>query len=112
MKREAKELKPGHTLNKGVILSRVQSVCKYFFFPISEFSYYVLRFLNHIFLSLTFPISLSDFYLTRLTWLTHTSLLPSNWDLDELFALAVELGQVYMANKKFPIFLNAEKGNG
>ena len=63
-------------------------------------------------MSLTFPISLSDFYLTRLTWLTHTSLLPSNWDLDELFALAVELGQVYMANKKFPIFLNAEKGNG
>ena len=31
------------------------------FFPISKFSYFVIRFLNHIFLSLTFPISLSDF---------------------------------------------------
>ena len=45
--------------------------------------------------------------LTRLTWLTHTSLLPSNWDLDKIFALAVELGQVHMANKNFPIFLHA-----
>ena len=47
--------------------------------------------------------------LTRLTWLTHTSLLPSNWELDEIFALAVELGQVHMANKNFPIFLHAGK---
>ena len=31
-------------------------------FPISEFSYFVIRSLNHIFLSLTFLISLSDFY--------------------------------------------------
>ena len=37
------------------------------FFPISEFSYFVLRFSNHIFLSLTFPISLSDFTIELLT---------------------------------------------
>ena len=30
-------------------------------FPISEFSYFIIGFLNHIFLSLTFLISLSDF---------------------------------------------------
>ena len=30
---------------------------------ICKFSYFVIRFLNQIFLSLTFPISLSDFYL-------------------------------------------------
>ena len=37
------------------------------FFPISEFSYFVIRFLNHIFLSLTFPISLSDFTIELLS---------------------------------------------
>ena len=31
------------------------------FFPISEFSYFLMRFFNHIFLPLIFPISLSDF---------------------------------------------------
>ena len=36
------------------------------FFPISEFSYFIIRFLNQIFLSLTFPISLSDFYFIAL----------------------------------------------
>ena len=30
---------------------------------IGKFSYFVIRFLDHIFLSLTFPISLSEFYL-------------------------------------------------
>jgi hypothetical protein len=46
-------------------------------------------------------------YLTRLTWLIHMSFLPSNWVLDNFFALAGELGQVHMANQKFPIFLHA-----
>ena len=45
--------------------------------------------------------------LTRLTWLIHTPVLPSNWLLDKIFVLAGELGQVHMANKKFPIFLHA-----
>ena len=49
--------------------------------------------------------------LTRLTWLTHTPFLPSIWDPDKIFASAVELGQVHMANKKFPIFLHAGRGN-
>ena len=29
--------------------------------------------------------------LTRLTWLIHTSVLPSNWDLGKIFALTVQL---------------------
>ena len=33
--------------------------------------------------------------LTRLTQLIHTSLLPSNWNLDKFFALLGELGQVH-----------------
>ena len=37
--------------------------------------------------------------LTRLTQLIHTSLLPSNWNLDKFFALLGELGQVHMAKK-------------
>ena len=37
------------------------------FFPISEFSYIIIRFLNHIFLSLTFLISLSDFTIELLS---------------------------------------------
>ena len=38
---------------------KMAEMCKYFF-PISEFSYFVIRF----FLSLTFPISLLDFTIT------------------------------------------------
>ena len=38
------------------------------FFPISEFSYFLfLNFLNHTFLSLTFPISFSDFTIELLS---------------------------------------------
>ena len=44
--------------------------------------------------------------------MVHTSLLPSNRQLDKIFVLADELGQVHMANKKFPIFLHAGRGNG
>ena len=45
--------------------------------------------------------------LKRLTSLIHTSFLPSNWNLDKIFALTGELGQVYLAKKIFPIFLHA-----
>ena len=31
----------------------------------------------------------SNFNLTRLTWLIHTSVLPSNWNLGKFFALTV-----------------------
>ena len=48
-------------------------------------------------------------FLTRLTWLIHTPLLPSNWNLDKMFALTGQLGQVHMAKKIFPIFLHAER---
>ena len=44
--------------------------------------------------------------LTPLTWLIQTSFLPSNWNLDKIFALTGELGQVHMAKKIFPIFLH------
>ena len=37
--------------------------------------------------------------LTRLTRLIHTSFLPSNWNLDKIFALTVGLGQAHMAKK-------------
>ena len=36
-------------------------------FLIGKFSYFVIRFLNHIFLSLTFPISLLDFTIELLS---------------------------------------------
>ena len=45
--------------------------------------------------------------LTRLTWLIHISVLPSNWNLDKIFALTGQLGQVHMAKKIFLIFLHA-----
>ena len=48
--------------------------------------------------------------LTRLRPLNRTSLLPSSWNLDKIFALTGHLAQVHMANKKFPIFLHAGKG--
>ena len=44
-------------------------------FPISEFSYFIIGFLNHIFLSLTFLISLSDFYLVS------SSIVQSNTEI-------------------------------
>ena len=47
--------------------------------------------------------------LTRLTWLVHTSFLPSSWNLDKNFALTGELGQAHMAKKIFPIFFHAGK---
>ena len=39
--------------------------------------------------------------------LIHTSVLPSNWNLDKIFALTGPLGQVHMAKKLFSIFLHA-----
>ena len=39
--------------------------------------------------------------LTRLTWLIHTSFLLSNWNLDKLFALTSDLGQLHMTKKNF-----------
>ena len=38
--------------------------------------------------------------LTPLTWLIHTSVLPSNWNPGKIFALTVWLGQVCMVKKK------------
>ena len=46
--------------------------------------------------------------LTCLTWLVHTSFLPSSWNLDKFFALTGELGQAHMAKKIFPIFYMGE----
>ena len=43
--------------------------------------------------------------------MNRTSLLPSSCNLDKIFALTGRLAQVHMANKKFPIFLHAGKGN-
>ena len=45
--------------------------------------------------------------LTRLTWLIHTSVLPSNWNLGKISALTGQLGQVHMVKKIFLIFLHA-----
>ena len=50
--------------------------------------------------------------LTRLTWLIHTSLLPSSCQLDKNFTLIGDLAQVHMSRKIFLIFLHAGKGNG
>ena len=47
--------------------------------------------------------------LTRLSWLIPTSFLPSNWNLDKIFALTGKSGHVHMANKIFPIYLHAGK---
>ena len=41
------------------------------------------------------------------TWLIHTSVLPSNWNLGKIFALTGQLGQEHMVKKIFPIFLHA-----
>ena len=54
--------------------------------------------------------NLNGLGLTRITWLIHTSVLPSNWNLGKFFVLTGELGQVHMAKKLFPIFLHAGKG--
>ena len=45
--------------------------------------------------------------LTSLTWLIHTSVLPSIWNPDKMFAPTGQLGQVNMVKKIFPIFLHA-----
>ena len=50
--------------------------------------------------------------LTRLTWLIHTSLLPSSCQLDKNFTLIGDLAQVHMSRKIFLIFLHAGNGNG
>ena len=47
--------------------------------------------------------------LTRLTCLIQISCLPSNWNLDKIFALAGELDQVHMAKKLFAIFLHSKR---
>merc|ERR1712051_1103142 len=45
--------------------------------------------------------------LTRLTWLIHTSVLPSNWNPDKIFAPTGLLGQVHLVKKIFLKFLHA-----
>ena len=45
--------------------------------------------------------------LTRLTWLIHTSVLPSSWNPDKIFAPTGLLGQVHKVKKKFLKFLYA-----
>ena len=45
--------------------------------------------------------------LTHLTWLIHTSVLPSNWNPGKIFVLTVWLGQVHTVKKIFLIFLHA-----
>ena len=47
------------------------------------------------------PVMSTWHSLTRLTWLIHTLFLPSNWNLDKIFALTGELGQVHMGKKYF-----------
>ena len=46
-------------------------------------------------------------YLTRLTWLIHTSVLPSSWNPDKIFAPTGLLGQVHIVKKIFLKFLHA-----
>ena len=46
-------------------------------------------------------------YLTRLTWLIHTSVLPLNWNPGKIFVLTVWLGQVHTVRKIFLIFFHA-----
>ena len=41
------------------------------------------------------------YILTRLTWLIHTSVLPSNWNPDKFYAPTGLLGQVQMVSKYF-----------
>ena len=45
--------------------------------------------------------------LTRLAWLIHTSVLPSNWNPDKIFAPTGLLGQVHTVKKIFLKFLHA-----
>ena len=45
--------------------------------------------------------------LTRLTWLIHTSVLPSIWNPDKIFAPTGLLGQVHIVKKIFLKFLHA-----
>ena len=47
------------------------------------------------------------FDLTRLTWLIHTSVLPSNWNPVKIFAPTGLLGQVHMVKRIFLKFLHA-----
>ena len=49
------------------------------------------------------PFSLQEVspFLTRLTWLIHTSILPSNWNPDKIFATTGLLGQVHIVKKYF-----------
>ena len=42
-----------------------------------------------------------DIYLTRLTWLIHTSVLPSNWNPDKIFAPTGLLGEVHTVKKEY-----------
>ena len=46
-------------------------------------------------------IILSRGYLARLTWLIHSSVLPSIWNLSKSFVLTGPLGQVHMVKKYF-----------
>ena len=56
----------------------------------------------------SFSISLVFlFTLTCLTWLIHTSVLPSNWNPDKMFAPTGLLGQVHTVKKIFLKFLHA-----
>ena len=47
--------------------------------------------------------------LTCLTLMVHTSFLPSNWNLDKIFALTGELDQVHMAKKNISNFPPCQK---
>ena len=44
------------------------------------------------------------FHLTRLTWLIHLSVLPSNWNLGKMFALTGSLDQVHMVKINISVF--------
>ena len=53
------------------------------------------------------PSIFQSVLLTRLTWLIHTSVLPSNWNPDKMFPPTGLLGQVHMVKKIFLKFLHA-----
>ena len=46
-------------------------------------------------------LAMISIFLTRITWLIHTSFLPSSWNPNNFFALAGYLAQVHMSKKKF-----------
>ena len=77
---------------------------------VNHLQHEAIQFLNLI---LTIQISYNLLFseainvLTRLTWLIHTSVLPSIWNPDKIFAPTGLLGQVHMVKKIFLKFLHA-----